>query len=271
MTLQLFPEGYTFVYRKGAGGAELVISCSPTKNAAFYETDFKQDVLYLCESSGMYFVEETDVLATAMSNFFRQNQYQRIVMIGFSKSGFGALLLSQLMSKLNPECRFSAICFSPQTLVYPRETPLSFPSYKALLEQAETMPRLQDGLKRFGTLAPFDQPNVSARIYCGSLSEEDMQECRQLRGDNFTIVELPFSSHLSYLPFLVDTTNAPELRRLVDKAYAKNATIEGKPGTEVADTAFSEMSRLDPPLPALEDLVDETFLALEANAENHQG
>lgn len=256
--MTLFPECYTFEQRHVSGGDELVITCSPTRNAAFYGTVFGKDVLYLCDFSGHYFTEEADVLANTLSNFFRQNGYRRIIMVGFSKSGFGALLLAQLVSRLDADLALSVICFSPQVQVYPRTNPLSFPSYKLLIEKAKAAPRLLDGLQRFGTLAPFDSPNVSAKVFCGGENAEDTEECSFLKGEYVEITKLPFSSHLSHLPFMVDTTNAEQLQNLVSKAYAQNATIEGNLGSEVSQEAFAQMHAM-PPVPMLKDLVAEEF------------
>jgi hypothetical protein len=261
--LNLFPDHYTFEHRVVARGEELVVTCSPTRLAAFYGTNFDRDVLYVCDPSGHYFTEEADVVAAALSNFFRQKGYRRIVLIGFSKSGFGAFLLAQLIIQLNPACACSVISFSPQVLVFPRKSELSFPSYKSMIKKSTTNLRLKDGLTRFGKLGPFDDPRVVANAYCGARNAEDVAECAQLSGAYAKVTQLPFASHLSHIPFIVDTTDPEKLGALLDKSYAQNAAIEEAQNARIKQTAFEEMSQMAPVRP-LKALVSDEFAALKS-------
>lgn len=81
------------------------------------------------------------------------------------------------------------------------------------------------------------------------------------KGANVRLTELETSSHLTHLPFIVDTTNPAALRAMVDLAYAKNAEIEGESSSQVADREYAEMLSM-PPQPMLGTLVDELLNSL---------
>lgn len=83
-----------------------------------------------------------------------------------------------------------------------------------------------------------------------------------MKGSKVNITRLDISTHLSHLPFTVDTQDAESLRRMVDKAYAQNATIEGENSQEVADREYAEMLRMSPER-MLFELVEDLFDTLQ--------
>ena len=266
--MNLFPQNYNFEFRHVEGGDELVATVSPTHRPSFYRADFGRDVFYIGDNSGHYYTRSANVLATAISNFVQRSGYRKVVFVGVSKAGYGALLLAQLCSKLLRDCQFSAIAFSPQVQVYPRETSLTFPSYEVLIQKAKNDPLLMDDLERFGSLDSFTGENVTAEVYCGTYSQQDVDETKLLRGGNVDVHYIPLSTHLSHLPFVVDTRNAEALRSMIDRAYSQNATIEGESSKDVADRDFVEMSKLLH-TPLLPEIVDIRFSRMP-NRNSHQ-
>jgi len=236
----------------------LIISFSPKTNPSFRRVEFDCDVLFVGERGGAYYVRDLNVLATAMANFIRQQGYRKIMMLGGSKAGFGALNMMGHCAKLAPARNYKSIVFSPQALVYPRTDPLSFQSHRDLMKRAEQDARLKHDLERYGRLPRFDHPNASAIAYVGNRNLEDMAECRKLQGKNVEIREMPLTTHLSHLPFIVDKRNTASLRKIVTISNEQNQAIERTVQVQNSERDISEILAM-PEVPMLRDLVEEEF------------
>lgn len=258
----LFPENFTFEHSSSEKDVEeLFITVSPSAKFSFYKKKIHGNMMYIGESNGMYYTKNVNVLALALSNLFDIHDYKRIVLMGGSKGGYGALMIGYLCGLLNSDIQFSIICFSPQIQVYPRKEALSFPSHQLLLKKAGSDKSIRYWLEKFGSLPAFDLDNVSVELYYGKLNEQDLSECLLAKGNNINYHPLPISGHLTHIPFMVDISDPSILRATLERAYAQNATIEGKQSSELMERDYEEMSKL-PHCPSLKELVSEQFLAL---------
>lgn len=255
----IFPDNYCFEYKKSDHDPkDLVISVSSAVKPAFYGTNFNKNTLYIGDKSLSYYTKSADIMAAGLNGFFRKNKFERVVFLGVSKGGFGALLLSQLCSKINENILFKVLAFSPQVLLYPRDRALSFPSYSKLIAATKTDIQLEADLMEFGQLKAFTQENNTATVFFGGNNHEDSAEAIRLKGWNLERNGIPISGHLSHIPFVVDTKNPTALRSLLERAYSQSKMIGEIPASHCCDRDFEEMSIL-PSLPKHTDLINKLF------------
>lgn len=240
----IFPDTYSFDFKRPELDGDLVVTVSSSGAFAFYMSDFRRATLYIGDSGFSYYTRKPDVLAAGITALMRERGHERAVFLGHSKGGFGALLLTKLCASMEPNKTFGAIVFSPQVRLWPRNTSLSFPSYKRLMDAAKADPILMASLIEFGLLSPFDEPNLFVSAHCGRASDEDRGELDLLLGRRVSKSYSATSSHMSHLPHVVDTTDADALRKVLDRAYSQNAKIEGELPSVIADRTFDEMSKL---------------------------
>lgn len=254
----IFPDTYSFDFKRQEKEGDLVITVSSAAAFAFYMSDFGRPTLYIGDSGLSYYTRKPDVLASGVVALMRERGQGRAVFVGQSKGGFGALLLAKLCAQIAPSRNFGALVFAPQVRLWPRSTPLSFPSYQRLLDAAKSDALAMASLVEFGTIGSFNEPNVAVEAYYGKDSREDSGECELLIGRQVCKKTVPTSSHMAHIPYVVDTTDETALRKVLERAYSQNAKIEGELPSVVAQRTFDEMSRM-PRQKHIVDLVSDLF------------
>ncbi|MDR4305492.1 hypothetical protein IHQ68_02495 [Chelatococcus sambhunathii] len=259
------PRQIKHAVRQVRGRRDLVVVVSSRPRFELGSVDLQHTTLDLADLDRSYYLRGAGRTARSLAGFIQENSFQRVCFIGASKGGFGALMLSRELAEALPRVQFSAIAFSPQTRLWPKNEGLGFPSYAALIAEAKHNRRLAASLERFGDQRrPLASDSVRWRVYYGSKNAGDTAEAEGLPTGGVTLAPLPMSSHSTLLPVLCSRLEPEQIRRIVQAHHgAKSAD---------ADLAFNLLSSnqeqlvneiaATQPVPSFNEIVSEAFDAM---------
>jgi hypothetical protein len=250
-------DQYSYETKDGTDRTRLAVVMSQSNKPVFRHFDYGCPTIFVWESRSTYYTRRALRAVRHLAAEVRQAGYQSVCFVGCSKAGFGALLWSSLLADLLPRVRCAAIAFSPQTVLYPTNERLEFPSYRKLLARSEKNSGVLSDLKRHGRVTGLsDYPNLRARIIYPDRVETDRLEALRCAGPNVELVALPLSTHTTVIPYTVDVTD----RALVESKVASLLNARRKDedvASFVKDDQFSELVEeyqaigRQPDLPAL--------------------
>lgn len=207
-------------------GNELILSLTHKTSYAFYKQPFSRSTLFVLDKASSYYCENTNDLVSAICDIVKRERFERVVMFGASKGGYGALLVSALCANLLPCVSFRAVSFSAQTEIYPENKALDFPSYKNMLKRAARDVKLRRHLEVFGKLDNrYDLPNLYWVLVYGEKNKKDVAEADRIFGQNVRKYPIPFAFHGSSIPFCVNRSDMNNVRSEVRAIY-KGAASE---------------------------------------------
>ena len=181
------------------------------------------DLLFVADRTARYYVPRCGVLSRAICDVIQAGDYDNAIFLGASKAGYGALRHIAAMAPLDMRTKLTAVVFSPQTSIYPVNPNLGYPTYKRMIETAETHDGLRADLERYGSL-PENIGRRNLRVHCayGLRNRTDRIEAGRLRGASTTYLSLDLRSHLSILPFLCDTSDANAVNATINGLYGRS-------------------------------------------------
>lgn len=194
---------------------EMIVVLSQKKSFAFYKTNFHASVLHLADQKDTYFTLGADEASTAIVAIAADLDVARVLFMGCSKGGFGALLMAALCSTKDKSRQYSSLCFGPQTRIYPENPRVRFPSYKKLLELALDDRDIAADLARYGDVTHVPS-TTRATIVFGDDNTNDRLEAESVSGESVSLVRLSLKTHSVVLPFLVDNTDRAAVTDIVD-------------------------------------------------------
>ncbi|MBO9116804.1 MAG: hypothetical protein J7E09_20645 [Escherichia coli] len=204
----------------------LLIVCSHKQNFAFYKYPFKQNTLFISDKQDTYFTLYAGRLMDYIKEVIVDNGVKDVVFLGCSKGGFGAMLLASLCAKYCPNKNVRFISFSPQTIIYPFNSNLYFPSYKTLMTRAQTDENIRICLERYGNVTKLlGLSNLSGEIHYSEFNEPDNIEQHRVSSCNVRKYPYPFSFHGTISAFAVEDNSIDKIRTMVTSIY-KNSQRE---------------------------------------------
>jgi hypothetical protein len=227
-TETLLPPWINSELRINKKSNEMIVVLSQKKSFAFYRTEFHPSVLHLADQKDAYFTFGADELSTAIVTIAADLTVERMLFVGCSKGGFGAMLMAALCSTKDKRRQYSSLCFSPQTRIHPENPNVRFPSYKGLLKKALSDRAVAEDLARYGDVTHVPSTTSSTIIF-GDLNTNDRSEAESVSGKNVSLVRLPLKTHSIVLPFLVDNTNRAAVTDIVEsltKAAGKQQDLQ---------------------------------------------
>ncbi|WP_347474087.1 hypothetical protein ABEF90_00540 [Acinetobacter thermotolerans] len=180
----------------------LIVVLSPNSKFMLSSHNFLHDTLYVSEKSTTYYTFSIDVLSQVVSDFSKQLKKRKIIFVGSSKSGFGAINLGRMQKKIDNLIGSYSLSFSPVTRVYPLEKPHPYKTYPSFIKKIESNKTFKRCAERFGLL--FEKPNMENYkeiIYIGSYSAYDIRELSYLLSvskDGYKYIDInlvPTQSH----------------------------------------------------------------------------
>lgn len=208
-------------------GSELVVSLSHKNSFAFFKQPWQVSTLFVIDGSDTYYCEGAGCLVERIAGVVAQEGFDKVVLVGLSKGGTGALLLSALLAGKMPDVSFRAVSFSGQTCVYPENPKLPFPTYRKMIARSKVEDSLRRDLERYGNLAALNHslPNLHWVLVYGQSCGMDVMEADRITAPNARKYPLPFGFHASSVPFCIDRQNEENIRKEIDIIY-KNAPKE---------------------------------------------
>lgn len=214
---------YVWHYRDQPGSNDLLVIFSSTaKRHAFMGQAWSCNVLFVLDRDDAYFVIGAGRAADAIGAAIDRAGLDRVLFLGSSKGGFGAVLWSALCARRRPEKLFRALAFSPQTRLYPFNEELDFRSYKLLWRRAETDPRVMASLKAYGDLRIAQkEANALVTFVYGERNQVDRREVGRLFAPQFRKYPVPLRFHGSVIPFTVRHMDEETLSKWLRNLYTR--------------------------------------------------
>lgn len=206
----------------------LLIVMAPTPRLVLMKYPFAQSTLHLADRFLSFYTNAPYRNVNAIVTFARARGYRRLLFVGSSKGGSGALLWSSIAQEVQRDMAVQCIAFSPQTMLFPHNPVLDeLPSYRISLDRLEGKGRahLAKDFRRFGNIQDFIRGRTAlTTVYYSSGYGMDVAEADRLRrvpGLRLIPVDLPF--HGSIMPFTLKSGDEAAIERLADKLYADAA------------------------------------------------
>ncbi len=209
-------------HRPGEDRRDLIVVCSPSRRFILYRYAFPGDALFVSDLKGFYYLAVARKLARELVRFIDRGGYERVLFLGTSKGGFGALLLTRLCARLRPDRTFRALAFSPQVRLHPLNADLYFPSYRRLRRVARTRFAMRAALRLHGDVSRVaDASNVHATVVYATDNPTDLAEANRLGGRNLRKVPIAGTSHGSILYFTLQGRPESYVRGRIARIYAR--------------------------------------------------
>lgn len=209
-------------FRPGADRRDLIVVFSPSRRFILYRYAFPGDALYVSDLKGFYYLPVARKLARGLVELIDRRGYERVLFLGTSKGGFGALLLTRLCAQMRPRRVFRALAFSPQVRLHPLNPDLYFPSYRRLRRVARARFAMAAALRLHGDVTRVaDASNVHATVVFATENATDLAEADRLGGRNLRKIRVAGSSHGSILYFALQDRPESYVRSRLARIYAR--------------------------------------------------
>src|SRR3546814_5119364 len=130
-------KDFTATLKASANASDdLIVSMSTYSGFLLEKKDLGHDTLHVFEKVKTYYTYGVDQLGQAITMAARKMSKRRVLFLGSSKSGYGALFCGR-SSQLE---RSSSLVFSPVTQVYPLEKPLYFKTFPWFMDLVAKKP-----------------------------------------------------------------------------------------------------------------------------------
>jgi pimeloyl-ACP methyl ester carboxylesterase len=243
---------------RGEIGDPLAIHLSYDVAPALGRFDFGCATIDIADPQLSYYLAGRDDLIDGLAALIDANDIRRICLVGSSKGGFGALMLSRRLAERFPKRALSAIAFSPQTRLWPADRKLTLPSYRAMIERAKTDAPLAESLRIDGDqTVDASLPNLRQLVIFGTGHSRDVRHAGALTGSSVTLRPIAVSFHAALLATLVASAGPAKTRVLVAALVRNglsNADMALEALTEEEGAMVAELEAL-PPQPSLAELV----------------
>ncbi|MCF3639890.1 hypothetical protein LXM94_07900 [Rhizobium sp. TRM95111] len=219
------PSGYKCEFREAGEAPTLFIIFSSDTRYTLYKHDYPVDTLFVADKWGNYFTLGAGLFRNYLKYTIVSGGYKRVVLLGASKGGFGAILQGNLLAQSLPSVSISVFAFSPQTRLYPLNDRLYFKSYRNLMRRAEEKQSIRDFLEKFGDLGRLTYPaNLKVRIFYGEKNAIDTAEAQYLKAKPVEMYPLPVGGHATLTLAMLDPSDERELHDMVDRVYERAKT-----------------------------------------------
>lgn len=135
--------------------------------------------LCIYESLNTYYTFCADDLAADVADLADDMNVNDVIIVGSSKSGYGAILLGRLFE--HRRIRLRSVAFSPVTRVYPLDKPLPFRTYQTFVRMAESKENVRASALSYGHLPPSPRsPTYQEHVIYGKNCSHDKIEVEHL-------------------------------------------------------------------------------------------
>src|SRR3546814_8030689 len=172
-------KDFTSTFKASANASDaLIVSMSPFSGFLLAKRDLGHDTLHVFEKVNTYYTYGVGQLGQAITMAARKMSKRRVLFLGSSKSGYGALFCGR-SSQLE---RSSSLVFSPVTQVYPLEKPLYFKTFPWFMDLVAKKPHVKRCAERFGQL-PASPKSIFYKetIIHGEYCDHDRNEILALK------------------------------------------------------------------------------------------
>lgn len=184
--------------------------------------DFGCDTVFIADRSMRYYLRQAPAIARSILAVADRHGHRRVLFIGTSKGGFGALMMAGLCASMRSDRVFHVAAFNPQTQLHPPNANLTFKSYRTLKAAARSSKELGKNLKRYGDASVVGKsPRVAALVVYARDARADRIEARRMRGVNVTFKEVAGATHGTLFHFMSKGKSRKALIATLMRVYGK--------------------------------------------------
>lgn len=261
------PACYEMVYQDNAS-ENLVITFTPTSGYFLYHNDLQANKLCIATIKPNYYIYNAGSACNKIVDFLQGKNIKNIICIGSSKAGLASILWAELLKrKLPSTIQIFALSFSPQTLLYPFNDGLYFPSYQILWKSIMQDKGMENCAINYGNLNQvLKDSDLQGLVIYPKQNPCDRDEAERLTAKNIKLKPIDFPLHGSFLPFMPQAKDDEKLLAMVEKLYSNAQRDEDTKATIPASK--EELYQLVKSIqaPTIDELVNVIFFRM-----NHQG
>lgn len=253
--------GYSLAHRRlGTGGRDLIVVLSTKRSFAMYRMELGRDAVFVADHRIGYYVHRPRALAMALMAIADRDGYERILVVGGSKAGFGALLVGGLCARLRPRRVIRVLAFQPRIRIFPYEPQRTPPSYHRQYAFAgKTSGRRRD-MRRFGDAAfVAELPNAVVRIVYPQFNPEDAGAALSLTGPNVSHFAAPTAIHNTHAFVSLVAKSEAAIRAGVERMCDTQEADEGVLVTAEQRREIVAQIVSNSDLPTLPAMIDAAF------------
>jgi MYXO-CTERM domain-containing protein len=214
-------SAFRLAYTRVEGSRDLVIALSHDLRLPFVRWQFRHNALLVADNDERYFMTATAEFLQALDGLV--DSFDRVLFCGFSKGGFGALMLAALAAARRRDRKWRALAFSPQTRLAADSSAMFYPSARRMVVEAQRSPRLQRRLDVFGDVSRlYDWPNLQAILVYPLRNVTDTEAAHALIRPNVRLYPLPFMMHNTLFPFVLKGRGPEVMLQRLEKLYTTN-------------------------------------------------
>lgn len=259
---------YTSVYKQHSS-ENLVVTFTPTNGFFLYHNDLNAHKICISTTQPNYYIFNPGSACKKIANYIRGLGVKNILLIGSSKAGLASLLWGELISKSLPkEYNVFVLSFSPQTLLYPFNERLYFPSYSVLMNLINHNEGMKRCAENYGDINKIlAETELKGMIIYPKLNPCDKAEAERVTAKNIKLIGLDYPLHGSFLPFMKQAKNPEKLQEMVKKIYTNAKNDEDITATipESEEKLLELVSAIN--VPTIEELCQAIFFNMNSKDE----
>lgn len=257
------PSCYQIMYQDNAS-QNLVVTFTP--NRGFFLQDYDLNASKLCIASNRpnYYLWNVGLACDRIASFLKDTEIKYIICIGLSKAGFASILWAHLLKvKLPKSTKVFALSFTPQTLLYPFNERLTFPSYRSLWNSIDNNSGMKICATNYGDLNKvLLNSDLEGLVFYPQHNLCDRVEAERLTAKNIKLRGVNFELHDTFLPFMPQSKDDEKLQEMIDKLYnnaLKNEDINFTTPKDKEKT-FKLVKSISAEVPTINELLHAIFL-----------
>lgn len=214
------PTCYEMVYQDNTS-ENLVITFTPTSGYFLYHNDLQANKLCIATTKPNYYIYNAGSACNKIADFLQGKHIKNIICIGSSKAGLASILWAELLKRKMPNTiQIFALSFSPQTLLYPFNDGLYFPSYQILWKSIMQDKGMENCAINYGDLNQvLKDSDLRGLVIYPKQNPCDKNEAERLTTKNIKLKGIDFPLHGSFLPFMPQAKDDEKLLAMVEKLY----------------------------------------------------
>ncbi|WP_227429032.1 hypothetical protein [Psychrobacter sp. I-STPA6b] len=262
------PNCYKSVYKRH-DSENLVITFTPTNGYFLYHNDLNAHKICISTSRPNYYIYNPGSACKRLISYIKTLNIKNIIVIGSSKAGLASLLWGELLHRgLSNRYNIFVLSFSPQTLLYPFNDRLYFPSYQKLVNMINNNKGMLKCAENYGDINNIlANSSLEGIVIYPKLNLCDKEEAERICATNIRLVGLEYPLHGSFVPFMKQAKDPEALKQMVSKIY-KNAKQDQDLKVTIPSTETELLNIISSiKAPTIEELCQAVFFSMNNKRE----
>lgn len=262
------PPCYKLAYQTHQSN-NLVITFTPTNGFFLYHNNLNSHKICISTTQPNYYIFNPGNACKKIASYIQKIRVKHIILIGSSKAGLASLVWGDLLQRALPDgYHIYSLSFSPQTLLYPFNDRLYFPSYDILKKNIRNNAGMLKCAENYGDVNKvLAGSKLEGMIIYPRLNPCDKAEAERIQTKNIKLVGLDYPLHGSFLPFMKQVKDKQKLQEMVKKIF-QNAQIDQDITATIPSTETELLNIITSiNMPTIEELCQAIFFKMRFNDE----